>query len=52
MQKRPTSEAWRHLDELLDAALEATFPASDAIAIPIGRQEQPRRMISSGPLVR
>jgi hypothetical protein len=33
-QKRPAA-ATAHLDELLDEALEATFPASDPIAIDV-----------------
>jgi hypothetical protein len=33
--RRASSAALAHLDELLDEALEQTFPASDAVAIDI-----------------
>jgi hypothetical protein len=26
-------QGWKHVDELLDEALQATFPASDAVAV-------------------
>jgi hypothetical protein len=32
---KPASAAMAHLDELLDEALEETFPASDPIAIAV-----------------
>jgi hypothetical protein len=32
----------RHLDELLDEALEETFPASDSQAITVDDQRRPR----------
>ena len=35
---RASSAALAHLDELLDEALEQTFPASDAVAIDIERE--------------
>ena len=35
---RASSSALAHLDGLLDEALEQTFPASDAVAIDIGRE--------------
>jgi hypothetical protein len=31
-ESEPTDEQRKHLEELLDAALEATFPASDPLA--------------------
>jgi hypothetical protein len=37
-----SSSAVAHLDELLDEALEQTFPASDAVAIDIQRVSQER----------
>jgi len=37
-----SSSAVAHLDELLDEALEQTFPASDAVAIDIEREPQER----------
>jgi len=37
-----SSSAAAHLDELLDEALEQTFPASDAVAIDIERESQER----------
>jgi len=30
-----TADQWSHLDDLLDSALEASFPASDPIAIAV-----------------
>jgi hypothetical protein len=36
--RRASSSALAHLDELLDEALEQTFPASDAVAIDIERE--------------
>jgi hypothetical protein len=35
---RASSRALAHLDELLDEALEQTFPASDAVAIDFERE--------------
>ena len=35
---RASSSAIAHLDELLDEALEQTFPASDAVAINVERE--------------
>ena len=37
-----SSSAVAHLDELLDEALEQTFPASDAVAIDIERESHER----------
>jgi hypothetical protein len=39
---RASSSAIAHLDELLDEALEQTFPASDAVAIDIERESHER----------
>jgi hypothetical protein len=40
-QKRPAA-ATAHLDELLDEALKATFPASDPIAIDVELESRER----------
>jgi hypothetical protein len=40
---RASSSALTHLDELLDEALEQTFPASDAVAIDIERESHDRK---------
>jgi hypothetical protein len=46
--RRASSAALAHLDELLDEALEQTFPASDAVAIDIDKipkgYRQPERI--------
>jgi hypothetical protein len=39
---RASSSSIAHLDELLDEALEQTFPASDAVAIDIERESHER----------
>ena len=39
-----SSSAVAHLDELLDEALEQTFPASDAVAIDIERESHEREV--------
>jgi hypothetical protein len=39
--------ALAHLDQLLDEALEATFPASDPVAISIERGEDERERLKS-----
>jgi hypothetical protein len=39
---RASSSAIAHLDELLDEALEQTFPASDAVAIDVERESHER----------
>jgi hypothetical protein len=41
---RVSSSAVAHLDELLDEALEETFPASDAVAIDIERESHEREI--------
>jgi len=39
---QPDSEEMaQHLDRMLDEALEATFPASDAVALPFRRGLEP-----------
>ena len=37
MQSAPPTVVARHIEELLDEALEETFPASDPIAVHIGQ---------------
>jgi hypothetical protein len=49
-RKRPEA-ATAHLDELLDEALKATFPASDPIAINV-EPESPGHEIATTPGVR
>jgi len=46
---RASSAASAHLDELLDEALEQTFPASDAVAIDFEREsyEHEARVLDS-----
>jgi hypothetical protein len=39
---RASSAALAHLDELLDEALEQTFPASDAVAVDIEHEPHER----------
>ena len=41
---RASSAALAHLDELLDEALEQTFPASDAVAIDIDIERESHKI--------
>ena len=49
---RASSAALAHLDELLDEALEQTFPASDAVAVDIEHEPHERGHEFSIPALR
>jgi hypothetical protein len=44
LPQRPSSEVLTHLSELLDEALEQTFPASDPVAINVELRRHPHRI--------
>jgi hypothetical protein len=48
-QRAPAAEL-AHVDELLDEALKATFPASDPVAIDIERGTNTREVLESSRL--
>jgi hypothetical protein len=47
LRQRPSSDVLMHLSELLDEALEQTFPASDPVAINV-ESRPPRSGIGEG----
>jgi hypothetical protein len=47
LQTAAAAAALAHIDQLLDEALKATFPASDPVAISIEREADERKRLSS-----
>jgi hypothetical protein len=52
LAQRPAPDVRRHLSELLDEALEQTFPASDPVAINVELRPPPLEINEGRPRVR